>query len=188
MTRSQLIYYAMPFIVLLAALLQATVVGQLVLGGVKPDLVLILVTLATIIYGGQGGLLWAFIGGIGLDLFSGGPFGLSSLALMGATLLASLGYRILSRFNPLVPLGAISLGTLIYGAIYLGIIAALRTAATLPLLAGLAIPVHNLPLWPTLQQVVVPAMLYNTLIVLLLVPLLNRIPEQQGNELYLRNT
>lgn len=184
MTRSQLIYYAMPVIVLFAALLQATVAGRLVIRGVKPDVVLIVVVIATLVYGGEGGLLWAFLGGIGLDLFSGGPFGASSLALMGAALVAALGYRVLSRYNPLVPLGAAGVGTLLYGVIYIGLIGGLRAAATLPVLAGFAIPVHNLPLWPTLQEVVFPAAFYNTMIVLFLTPLLNRIPEHQETVRY----
>ena len=184
MTRSQFFYYAMPVIVLFAALLQATVAGRLVIRGVKPDIVLIVVVIATLIYGGEGGLLWAFLGGIGLDLFSGGPLGASSLALMGATLVAALGYRVLSRYNPLIPLGAAGLGTVIYGVIYIGLVGGLRMAAALPVLGGLAIPTHNLPLWPTMQQVVLPAAFYNIMIVLFLTPLLNRVPEHQERARY----
>ncbi len=174
----------MPVIILFAALLQSTVAGRFVIRGVKPDIVLIVVTIATLIYGGQGGLVWAFLGGIGVDLFSGGPLGASSLALMGAALVAALGYRVLSRYNPLVPLGAVGFGTMLYGLIYISLIGVLRTAAELPLLASLTIPVHNLPLWSTLQQVVLPAAFYNTMITLFVVPLLNRIPEQQEQTRY----
>lgn len=184
MTRSQFIYYAMPLIVLFMALLQSTVATQLVVRGVKPDLVLIVVLIATLVYGGQGGLLWAFIGGIGLDLFSGGPFGASSLALMMATLVAALGYRVLSRYHLLVPLSAAAIGTLIYGLVYLGVLNALRTAAQFPLLAAYVIPQHNLSLWPTLQQIIIPEMFYNTTLVLFVTPLLNRVPEQQEVERY----
>ncbi|MCB0127018.1 MAG: rod shape-determining protein MreD, partial [Caldilineaceae bacterium] len=120
MPRNRLIYYSMPLIVLLLALLQSTVATQVMIRGVKPDLVLIVIVVATLVYGGQGGLLWAFIGGIGLDLFSGGPFGASSIALMMATLVAALGYRVLSRYHLFVPLGAAALGTLIYSLVYLG--------------------------------------------------------------------
>lgn len=182
MPRNLLVYYTMPVIVLLLALLQSTVATQLTIREVKPDLVLIAVIVATLIYGGQGGLLWAFIGGIGLDLFSGGPFGASSIALMMAALVAALGYRVLSRYHLFVPLGAASLGTLIYGGVYLGILAALNLAAQLPLLATLSIPLHSLPLWTTIQQIVIPAMFYNTTLILFLTPLLNRIPEQQELE------
>ena len=179
MPRNRLIYYSMPLIVLLLALLQSTVATQVMIRGVKPDLVLIVIVVATLVYGGQGGLLWAFIGGIGLDLFSGGPFGASSIALMMATLVAALGYRVLSRYHLFVPLGAAALGTLIYSLVYLGILNGLNTAAQLPLLATWAIPEHAIPLWATVQQIVIPAMDYNTTLVLFMTPLLNRVPEQQ---------
>ena len=184
MPRNLFIYYAMPFIVLFLALLQSTVATQLMIRGVKPDLVLIVIVVATLIYGAQGGLLWAFIGGIGLDLFSGGPFGASSIALMAVTMVAALGYRVLSRYHLFVPLGAASLGTLIYGLVYLGILSGLNRAAQLPLLASWAIPQHTIPLWATMQQIVIPAMFYNTTLVLFMTPLLNRIPEQQEIDRY----
>lgn len=179
MNRSLLWYYAMPLIVLFAALLQSTVANRLILRGVKPDLVLIVVVVATLIYGGKAGLTWAFVGGVGLDLFSGGPFGSSSLALLAAALVASLGHRVLSRFHLLVPLGATALGTLLYGLVYVGLLNALRTLAQLPGLATLTIPNYALPLWPVIQGVIIPALIYNTTIVLFLTPFLNRVPEHQ---------
>lgn len=179
MSRNLLIYYAMPLIVLFLALIQSTVANQLMIRSIKPDFVLIAVILATLVYGGQGGLIWAFIGGIGLDLFSGGPFGASSIALMMATLIATLGHRVLSRYHLFVPLGAAGIGTLVYGIVYLGILSVLNMAAQLPLLATWSIPQHTIPLWDTVQQIVIPAMFYNTTLVLFATPLLNRIPEQQ---------
>jgi len=179
MNRTLLWYYTMPVIVLFAALLQSTVGTRLIIRGVKPDLVLIVIVIATLIYGGKAGLAWAFVGGVGLDLFSGGPFGSSSLALLATALVASMGHRVLSRFHLLVPLGVTALGTLLYGLVYVGLLNGLRQAAELPVLAALAIPAHTLPLWPTLQSVIVPASIYNTTVVLFLTPFLNRVPEQQ---------
>ena len=91
---------------MLAGLLQSTAAARLEIRGVKPDLVLLLLVLGTLIYGSRSGLVWAFVGGIALDIFSGGPMGASSLALMAAVLVAGLGHRTLSRYNLLVPLGA----------------------------------------------------------------------------------
>jgi hypothetical protein len=101
-----LFYYLMPLLLLFASLLQSTTTNRIQVRGVKPDLVLLLVLVGTLIYGGRSGLLWAFIGGIGLDLFSGGPLGSSSLALIAATLLVGIGHRTLSRYHLLVPLDA----------------------------------------------------------------------------------
>ena len=117
---------------------------------------LILVIVGTLLYGGRPGVLWAFIGGLGLDVFSGGPLGASSLALMAAALVASLGHRPLSRFNLLVPLGAAALGTLTY-------------AVGLPGHSGRAQCdagwfARDLPFLETMRYIVLPATLYNTAI------------------------
>jgi rod shape-determining protein MreD len=115
-------------------------------------------------------LLWAFIAGIGMDIFSGGPMGGSSLALMAAALVASLGHRPLSRFNWLVPVGAALLGTMTYAAVYLGMLAVLDAGGWFQ---------RSVPFIDTVRAVVLPATLYNTLLMMLLLPWLNRMPESQ---------
>ena len=171
--------YGMPLIIFVAALLQSTVTARLVVRGVKPDLVLILVVIGTLIYGAKAGVFWAFLGGVGLDLFSGGPLGISSLGLMPVALVAGLGHRVLSRYHLFVPLGASALGTVIYGLVYVGLLAFLREASQTPLFGGFVLPIYQLPFWTTLQDVIVPATIYNTTIVLLIIPFLNRVPEVQ---------
>jgi rod shape-determining protein MreD len=126
--------------------------------------------IGTLVYGSRSGLLWAFIGGLALDIFSGGPMGASSLALMAAVLVAGFGHRTLSRYNLLVPIGAMALGTLVYAATYLSILAVLEY---------FQVAHQFLPLWPTVQNIVVPALVYNTTLMILLLPLLNRVPESQ---------
>jgi rod shape-determining protein MreD len=183
-----LFYYLMPILLLFASLLQSTTTNRIQVRGVKPDLVLLLVLVGTLIYGSRSGLLWAFIGGIGLDLFSGGPLGSSSLALIAATLIVGSGHRTLSRYHLLVPLGAVIAGTLVYGMSYLGILVVLEELTNWLALQGaqLEIVQPDLPLplwpalyWPTVQTVVLPALFYNTALMLLATPLLNRVPESQ---------
>ncbi len=165
-----LLYYMMIPLILMAGLLQSTAATRVKIYGVKPDLVLILLVVGTLIYGSRSGLVWAFIGGLVLDVFSGGPMGASSLALMAAVLLAGVGHRTLSRFNVLVPIGALALGTAVYGAAYL---------ALLTVLQYLRVTQHSLPLWTTVQNILVPALIYNTTLMVLIQPLLNRVPESQ---------
>jgi rod shape-determining protein MreD len=153
-----------------ACLFQATAAARIKIYGVKPDLVLLLVVIGTLVYGGRAGLVWAFFGGLGLDIFSGGPMGSSSLALMAAALVASFGHRTLSRFNLLVPLVAMVTATLVYAGAYLGILAVLQY---------LDVTQHQVPLLATVQNVVVPAVVYNTTLMVILIPFLNRIPESQ---------
>ncbi len=166
-----ILFYVMIPLVLTAGLLQSTAAARLEIRGVKPDLVLLLLVLGTLIYGSRSGLVWAFVGGIALDIFSGGPMGASSLALMAAVMVAGLGHRTLSRYNLLVPLSAIALGTATYGLVYLGILAVLDLFAVAP---------RDVPLLPTIQFIVAPAAIYNVLLMLLFVPFLNRVPESQG--------
>jgi rod shape-determining protein MreD len=169
MNRGVLFYLMIPLLLLLAVI-QSTAASRLQLGGVKPDLVLLMVIAGTLLYGGRSGVLWAFVGGVAIDLFSGGPLGASSLAMMAAVLAVSIGHRPLSRYNPLVPLSAAMLGTFVYASVYLGI---------LILLHAIGLPTRYLPFLEAMQFIVLPALLYNTGLMFLLLPLLNRMPESQ---------
>ncbi len=164
------LYYAMIPLLGIAALLQTTALARIKLYGVKPDLVLLLVVIGALVYGSRSALIWAFLGGLGMDIFSGGPMGSSSLALMAAALVAGIGHRTLSRFNVLVPLAATAVATLTYAVAYLGLLTVLQY---------FRVTYHQVPFLPTLQNVVVPAMLYNLALMVALIPLLNRIPESQ---------
>ena len=177
--RRDLLYYLMIPGLFVAALVQSTMLVRLEVRNVKPDLVLILVLVGTLVYGAQSGMLWAFLGGVALDLFSGGPMGSSSLALLVAALVAAPGHHTLSRFNVLVPLSATALGTLAYGVIYIVVLFALDFTMNLPFLRGVQVEgvQHLLPFVATLEYVVLPSIAYNTLVMLALIPLLNQVPE-----------
>ncbi len=173
-----LFYYLMTPLLLIASLMQSTTATRLQVGGVKPDLVLLLVISGTLLYGIKAGIAWAFIGGLALDIFSGGPMGGSSLALMVATFVIGLGQRTLSRFNVLVPLGATLIGTLLYGITYVMILTWVESVATFLALANAGSERYNLMFWPTLQFIILPALFYNTTLMLFITPLLNRVPER----------
>jgi len=85
-------------------------------------------------------------------------------------LVASLGHRVLSRFNVFVPLVAMVASTVVYAGAYMGILAVLQY---------LDVAQHQVPIWATIQSVVFPAVVYNTMLMVLLIPFLNRIPESQ---------
>lgn len=178
MGRSTLYYLMIPLMAL-AALLQSTALARLAIGGVKPDLVLLLVVIGTLLYGPRIGIVWAFVGGLFLDVFSGGPLGSSSLALMAAAAVAGVGHTTLSRFNVLVPLGAIILGTLVYGLVYTGTLYLLDWLIEAFDLTRFDVNAlrRQVPVLETLAAVVLPSIIYNTVLMLLLIPVLNRIPE-----------
>jgi rod shape-determining protein MreD len=183
-----LLFYGMPLFLLFAALLQSTAANRMLVRGVKPDLVLLLVLIGTLIYGSRSGIFWGFLGGIGLDLFSGGALGSSSLALIAASIAVGSGHRTLSRYNILVPVAAIVVGTLVYGLVYLGLLIGLEGITSWSVQQGVALNIlqPDLPApwwitlaWPTLEAIILPTMVYNLALMLLFVPLLNRVPESQ---------
>lgn len=80
--------------------------------GARPNLVLLVVLTWAVVRGADEGLMWAFVGGMILDLLSGGPLGATALALAGAAYLAgqSLGEELglpVVRLMILVALGAL---------------------------------------------------------------------------------
>jgi rod shape-determining protein MreD len=98
-----------------AALLQGTVVARIRFFGVSPNLMLVIVVAWSLLRGVTEGLVWAFAGGLALDLMSGIPLGTSSLALMTACLLAGLGTNQVFATNLLFPILIVSLATAVAG-------------------------------------------------------------------------
>ena len=117
--------YLVGFLVLApVAVLESTVLTRLhVLGG-SLNLVLLVVLSWTLAGDWVGGIAWGFIGGLLLDLLSGGPLGALSVAVTLMAYLASLSEGRFWRSHVLLPLAAASLGTLGYQLINLGLLAA----------------------------------------------------------------
>lgn len=101
------------------ALLQVTVAPYVTLAGVKPDLMLGIVVSWSLLRGVREGVAWAFVGGLWLDLLSGGPFGISALALMAVSLACAASELNIFRSHLLLPLIAVIVGTAVYGLVYL---------------------------------------------------------------------
>lgn len=76
-------YLAVPLMVVMAVL-QATVLPHFPLLGVEPQLALLLTVAWALLRGVREGLLWAFILGLFVDVFSAGPLGVTALSLMAA--------------------------------------------------------------------------------------------------------
>lgn len=174
MGQSSLAIWMVPLLGVLS-MFQASLTNIVTIYGVKPDLVLLVVLTWTLVFGSASGLIWAFVGGLWLDVFSGGPMGVSSLALMGASLFGGIGHRSLSRFNILVPVFIVILGSLTFSLLYLSILNILDLAGWYT---------GSLEFLPAVESIVVPSMLYNTTLMLLIIPFLNRRPA--GDEPNLR--
>jgi rod shape-determining protein MreD len=98
---------------------QATAMPHLTILGVKPDLVLLMVISWSLLRGAKEGLIWALVGGIGLDLLSGASFGTSIVPLVILGLMASLGELSVFRTRMALPLVAILIASLVYNLFFL---------------------------------------------------------------------
>ena len=75
------LYVTLPLLTVLA-LLQDTTLAQVTVLGAHPDVVLLAVVVWAFLRGSAEGTVWAFVGGLILDLLSGGPMGGMTLALL----------------------------------------------------------------------------------------------------------
>lgn len=146
-----------------AAVFQVVVVPKLAVRGVYPDLILLLVIARSLIAGGRGAVSWGFVGGLWMDVLSGGAIGASSLALMATSLLTGIGHNAIFRRNSFVPFFSALSGTLVFSLLYLAI------------LVGVG---YRFPPVPLVINLIVPATLYNCAVMFLATPILNRLPEQ----------
>jgi rod shape-determining protein MreD len=103
----------------LTVLIQATLSARLRFFGASPNLLLAIVVSWSMLRGFSQGILWGFIGGLGIDLVSGMPLGASSLALMSVCTLAGLGKSSVFAANVLLPMSIVALATPIHGWIIL---------------------------------------------------------------------
>ncbi len=80
---------------LIAALIETSVAPELTIGGAQVDLVLAFAIVAAMAMGIEDGLVWAFLGGLMLDmLIAGRPVGATTLSLLLAVGLAALAVRL----------------------------------------------------------------------------------------------
>ena len=112
------LYFTIPFLVLLA-IFQATAAPQISIASGHPDLLLLCVMSWELVQARGEGYAWALIGGIGLDLLGGGPFGASILSLLAVTLVADALGGGLFRHRVVVPLITAFASTFAFHGVYL---------------------------------------------------------------------
>src|SRR6476619_6336088 len=86
------------------ALLELTVGPYLKVGIVEPHLVLVLGIIVTVAVGLEAGLVWAFVGGLVLDVIAQRPLGSRSFALLLCVAATSVLASLLVRIRPVVPI------------------------------------------------------------------------------------
>ena len=139
----------------MTALVELTVGPYLRFETAQPHLVLVLGIVVTVAIGLEAGLVWAFVGGLVLDVLAQRPLGSTAFALllcMGATAVLA---QLLVRVRPIVPVLATLLLSLFYSMTLYVAFNALRTP----------IPVAD-PI-----AVLVPGVVYDTILAALIGPL-----------------
>lgn len=109
-----------------AALLESTVTPHLAVVGAHPHLVLVLGVVWTVAAGAESGLVWAFVGGLALDLFAQRPLGSSAFALLLSLGAAAVLARVLARVRPLSPIPLVFVLSFVNSFLLLVVYGALR--------------------------------------------------------------
>jgi rod shape-determining protein MreD len=113
------VVYVLSILLILVALLQATIVPAIPYVDIRPDLVLLLVLAWTMVRGTTEGAVGALIGGLALDLFS--PLPLGSHALIMLLIIVPIGWlgAPFYRGNLAFPIGGAFLATALYNVLLL---------------------------------------------------------------------
>lgn len=129
------------------ALLQVSMVGHVAINGIFPSIVLLAVVNWGILRGTDEGMLWAFLGGLCLDVFSSWPFGTNTVALVVVASVVSLGEGTFMRTHAVVPLATVFAATILYYAVALFILASTQ---------------HGVDWIAAVRGTVLPVALYNS--------------------------
>jgi len=140
-----------------AALFELTVAPYLRIGGAQPHVVLVLGIVLTIAVGLEAGIVWAFVGGLALDVLAQRPLGSSSFALLLCVGGASILGRLLASVRPIAPVIAVPILSLLYSLVLFVALGALGSPLPLPVLDPI--------------QAVLPSVVYDTVLAVLIGPL-----------------
>jgi rod shape-determining protein MreD len=130
---------------ILGSLVQAAVLSHLRVYGGQPDLIVVIVIAWATLDRDREGMIWAFVGGMFLDLFSGAPLGISSLALIPVAFVVGLTEAQVYRENVGLPLLMGLGGAFAYHLLYL---------VLLRVFGGISVPWSEALVYVTLPSVV----------------------------------
>lgn len=114
-------------------ILHAALAPVIVIGGVKPNLVLVGVVFVAVLIGFLPGITWAFVAGLTANLLVGEPLGSVPLTMLVIAALVAGGARLLGRMTWIYPVAAVLIGSIVADALSLSIG---QLVADAPLLAG----------------------------------------------------
>jgi rod shape-determining protein MreD len=138
----------------MAGIVHAALAPVIVVGGVKPNLVLVAVVLVTVLVGFVPGLVWAFTAGLTANLLVGDPLGSIPLAMLVVAALAAGGVRVIGRVGWIYPIAATFAGSVAADLIGLGISRLVTDAA------ASAVPIDLVLAAATLNAVIAGLLVY----------------------------
>jgi len=124
------ISYLSPLLAVVLGIVHAALAPVIIIGGVKPNLVLVGVVLVTSLAGFLPGVTWAFVAGLTANLLVGDPLGSMPLALLIVATLVAGGARVFGRLIWIYPIIAALLGSIVYDVVTLAITQLVSDAAT----------------------------------------------------------
>jgi rod shape-determining protein MreD len=158
------LYFVVPFLILIA-ILQSSLVPHLRVGGASPNLMVLCVVAWGLRRGMSEGTVWAFGGGLALDLFSNAPLGVSALALIAVAVLTDLVRTNMLRSRAALPWLMALLGTLVFYAV---MVLTLRIAG------------RPLDIGEALLRRALPAGVYGVILMTVVYSLLTRLDQRTG--------
>ena len=135
-----------------AALLNVTIAPFLRIGAAQPDFVLVFSVLWTVLAGIEGGLVWAFIGGLMIDLLSSRPLGATAFTMLLCVGGAAILGHALIRFRYVAPVLTVFVFSIANALLFLAVYGALRGPIAAPDPLGSILPAA---LYDTLLAVIV---------------------------------
>jgi rod shape-determining protein MreD len=111
--RGSVIAYLSPLLAVIVGVVHAALAPVIVVGGVKPNLVLVAVVLVTCLAGFLPGVTWAFVAGLTANLLVGEPLGSVPLLLLVVSAMIAGGGRILGGLVWIYPVAAAFVGSIV---------------------------------------------------------------------------
>lgn len=146
-------YISIPLL-LVAAIIQSTVVPEIRIAGGGPDLVLMMVLSWVMLAGLPEGLYWAIVGGLLQDVINGVPTGTTALCLVLVSTLSDVVLGPVDKSNLILPPLVLAAGTVIYHLL-LGLILAAF---------GRGLPISAFPY--LLTNITFPTMMFDVVLIL----------------------
>ncbi len=149
-----IIPYLSPLLAILVGIVHAALAPVIVVGGVKPNLVLVAVVLVTLLVGLLPGMIWAFTAGLTANLLVGAPLGSIPLAMLVVSVMVAGGARVIGRVGWIYPIAATFVGSIVADLIALGISQLVTEAGSTP------VPVDLILAAATLNAAIAGLLLY----------------------------